>query len=86
MENEYLKWFSKPYETLEASQKALGSISFFERYGAFVSPGGKFVTANLRLQQWSKDEIKAIHDNVLELTGYRMVAYTDALFGWTEYK
>ena len=80
-----LKWFSGPYITLDEAKESLAPFQFFQMHGVFQTPEGEFVTSNLRLTQWTDDEVKAIHDGVLERTGYRLIAWTTALFGWKDY-
>lgn len=80
-----VQWFSQEYDTIEEAQASVG-VTFFSAYAVLKTPAGKFVLSYPRFRQWSKAEINEIAENVERLTGNRMVAYTDALFGWTEYK
>ena len=81
-----IKWFSDSFDTAEQAKADCNATGFFNRYGLFQAPDGRFVHANLRLQQWSKQEVAEIQESIQALTGYRMVEYTDSLFGWTPVK
>lgn len=80
-----MTWFSKEFDTIEEAQRATGASGFFQPYGVFETPDGKFVWANLNQRQFTPEEAAAIHDGILELTGHRMVSIRDALFGWMMY-
>lgn len=79
------KWFSREFDTLEYARWDVGHLGFFPQYGIFQTTEGKFVHANLRLRQWTDEEVKTVHDEMLQLTGYRLVEWSTALFGWKEY-
>lgn len=80
-----MKWFSSPFDTIEEAQANIGRIDFFASYGVFQQPDGKYVWADMRLQQWSKTEIATFSASVKRLTGLTLVSYTDALFGWQSF-
>lgn len=69
-------FFSKSFDTLEKAQAACGELGIFPTLGAFRTPEGKYVTGNLRIRQWSDEELTAVATNVKQLCGYELVAYT----------
>lgn len=77
-------WFSREYDSPEEAQEA-HPAELFASDAVFRTPDGKFVQAHVRRQQWTHQETHNIAAGVLALNGYKMVSYTDPLFGWFPY-
>lgn len=71
-------FFTQHYPTLEAAQASV-TPSFFEVYGVFVSPDGRYAATQLRCKEYSDVERDIIARNVERICGYQLVAYSSPI-------
>lgn len=80
------QWFSDEFDTIAEAKAAVGHVGIWARFGILQTTSGKYVWANLRITQWTDEEIIGIAAGIHKATGMRLIEWTSPFTWWLPVK